>query len=474
MKAAAEREAYGVLTITADMCEQFQVCLSDAEIEATTWSPAETDHVVNQHEREIDGITSKDQMQFTKKFSILLVEFESWWQAIGVQELWQTIQQRVIHFGYPKINLVSHISESIRRISSGNNSTSDISEQLHIRNVKEAYRSTNNVTSIQQMLKYNDWCTGLDYMEETLSSLALQGWYDIDSAKGFNLPPAANKLRNTRRAHLLRLHHCQEEPFFRHVSQQVHHLRETHVRRVCRCIKYTLLKDASVDLGIPNFGQLFRTQIEDDYGHEVTGLVLRYDQNILIDSIFINLQNGLLYHHQPFHCPTSVECLGLDCKVEYMDANQGIMPESHNIWVQYTDSNLDNTFQGWVPSFAILYFSWTPPNQILQFQERLPAGTSRSTFSKWCKKTQQWILHPQPEEYAVVIPTKYKDPHGWADCVDGFIRIVKQSNKMHIVPVGAIVGPAHLVRENNTASGRINSVWLVYNHVDFDTYWTVY
>jgi len=101
-----------------------------------------------------------------------------------------------------------------------------------------------------------------------------------------------------------------------------------------------------VDFGIPNFGQLFRTHIVDDWGHEVSGLVLRYDQNVLIDSIFIKLQNGLLYNCQPLHCPTSVERLGLDCKVEYTDANQGIMPESHNIWVQYTDSDLDDTFQG--------------------------------------------------------------------------------------------------------------------------------
>jgi len=72
----------------------------------------------------------------------------------------------------------------------------------------------------------------------------------------------------------------------------------------------------------------------------------------------------------------------------------------------------------------------------------------------------------------VVIPTKYKELHGWADCIDGFIWIVKQTNKMHIVPVGAIVGPAHSVREN-AASGGIDSVWLVNNHVDLDTYWTV-
>ena len=87
--------------------------------------------------------------------------------------------------------------------------------------------------------------------------------------------------------------------------------------------------------------------------------------------------------------------------------------------------------------------------------------------------TEQWILRPQPQEDAVVIPTKYKNPHGWADCVDGFIRVVKQTDNMHIVPFGAIVGPAHLVREN-AASDRIYSVWLVNKHVDLDTYWTVY
>jgi hypothetical protein len=74
----------------------------------------------------------------------------------------------------------------------------------------------------------------------------------------------------------------------------------------------------------------------------------------------------------------------------------------------------------------------------------------------------------------VVIPAKYKDLHGWADCVDGFIWVVKQTDKMHIVPDAAIVGPAHLVQENNAASDRINTIWLVNNDVNLDTYWTVY
>ena len=106
--------------------------------------------------------------------------------------------------------LVSNISESIRGMGSGDNFTTDISERLHIATVKKAYRSSNNVNYIRQMLKHNDRCTGLDFMEETLSYLALEGWYDIDSAKVFNLLSATDKLRNTCRAHLLRLQTIQD------------------------------------------------------------------------------------------------------------------------------------------------------------------------------------------------------------------------------------------------------------------------
>jgi hypothetical protein len=44
---------------------------------------------------------------------------------------------------------------------------------------------------------------------------------------------------------------------------------------------------------------------------------------------------------------------------------------------------------------------------------------------------------------------------------------------MHIVRVGEIDGPAHLVWEH-AALGGMDTIWLVNNHVDLDTYWTVY
>jgi len=374
---ATEDEANGAANMTADKRLQFPIRLSDAETEATTWSLAATEHVTNQHEREIYGITSNEQKRFQTEFSIRMIKFEAWWETIGIQALRKTIEQRVVHFGYPKMHLVSHMSESFRRMGSGDNFTTDISERLHIANVKEAYRSSNKVNNIQQMLKHNDRCTGLHYMEETLSYLALEGWYDIDSAKVFKLLSATDKRRTTRRAHLLGLQTIQDEPIIRPVSLQLYHLIETHVRGVCRSIKLTSLRVASEDFGIPNFGQLFRAQIDEDLGQKLSGLMLGYDQNVLIDTIFIKLQNGLLYYRQPFHNPTSVERLGLDCKVEYTNANKGIMPEAYNIWVQYTQSeenDHDNTFQGRIPCFAVLYFSSTPPNHILEFQKCFQPG----------------------------------------------------------------------------------------------------
>ena len=92
----------------------FQVGLSDGSTEATTFSITDMDHVGNQREREIYGITSSHQMQFNMEFSIYSIQFEAWRQAMCIQELHKTIKQHVIHFGYPTMHLVSLISVSLR------------------------------------------------------------------------------------------------------------------------------------------------------------------------------------------------------------------------------------------------------------------------------------------------------------------------------------------------------------------------
>jgi hypothetical protein len=50
-------------------------------------------------------------------------------------------------------------------------------------NIKEAYRASNRVDYIKQMLWHNDRTTSLDYMKHTLMYLASKGYYDKDTAR---------------------------------------------------------------------------------------------------------------------------------------------------------------------------------------------------------------------------------------------------------------------------------------------------
>jgi len=82
------------------------------------------------------------------------------------------------------------------------------------------------------------------------------------------------------------------------------------------------------------------------------------------------------------------------------------MPQSHNTWVQSTDSNLDSTFRGYVISFPVLHFCWTPVSQSMQGLESVPAGKTISTISKRYKKTQQQTSRPQAQQDAVGISSQ--------------------------------------------------------------------
>jgi len=77
IKTVAEEEVYGAANMNTDKPVEFQVRLSDAETEATTWSIANTDRIANQQEREIYVITSNEQMRFKKELSIRLIKFDA-------------------------------------------------------------------------------------------------------------------------------------------------------------------------------------------------------------------------------------------------------------------------------------------------------------------------------------------------------------------------------------------------------------
>ena len=84
--------------------------------------------------------------------------------------------------------------------------------------------------------------------------------------------------------------------------------------------------------------------------------------------MFIQSQTELLYTCQLFHCPTCIESLELDCNIEYINANQGIILESNKIWIQYNESeenDLNNSGHGLVHAVVAFHFGWTPSNQNL-------------------------------------------------------------------------------------------------------------
>jgi len=149
------------------------------------------------------------------------------------------------------------------------------------------------------------------------------------------------------------LKHCQEARFFPLLTEQIPHAGEKLVHRDYRIIQQTSLRDAIVHFEIPNFGKPGLDEIREDWGYEGCRLALEYNQNVVTQSLSIKLLTGLLYYCQPFHCPTSVQCLELNWKVEYSNTNQAFMPESYNILVQYIDSNHYNTFLDQVATFPV-------------------------------------------------------------------------------------------------------------------------
>jgi hypothetical protein len=123
MMIGSKDEAFGAANMTADKQLQIQVRLFNAETEAMIGSLADTEPVTDQLEGLIYRITSYEQKRFKPAFTIHLIEFEAGWETISIQGLRKTIEQQVIHFGYPKTHLVSHISYSIHGMGSRDNFT---------------------------------------------------------------------------------------------------------------------------------------------------------------------------------------------------------------------------------------------------------------------------------------------------------------------------------------------------------------
>jgi hypothetical protein len=74
-----------------------------------------------------------------KELVVRLIEFEAWGQAISIHMFLKSMAKDEIHFQFPKMIVLSHISESIWWMGFGDNVTTNLSEWLYVSNVKQAY-----------------------------------------------------------------------------------------------------------------------------------------------------------------------------------------------------------------------------------------------------------------------------------------------------------------------------------------------
>jgi len=182
---------------------------------------------------------------------------------------------------------VTNILESIRWMGSGDSFPPDIAELFHDANVRGEYSSIDKVAYNRKILKHNHQCTCPDHLEETLSYSALLVWYNIDSTRVLVPLFATNQRRSTCCTNSIHFQTMPENPCFHLISQQLYRLTETHVCWVCNRHILSPLRDVSEDIGISNFGQQFRADIDEYWGHQLCGLMLRYNQQVLIHNIFI-------------------------------------------------------------------------------------------------------------------------------------------------------------------------------------------
>jgi len=77
-----------------------------------------------------------------------------------------------------------------------------------------------------------------------------------------------------------------------------------------------------------------------------------------------------------------------------------------------------------------------------------------------CKNGEQYVYYMKVQEDALVIQIKYEDLAHYLNSFDEFIQVVKQTDTLHIVPVGEFVIVAHWVRENAVLH-RMDSVRFV-------------
>jgi hypothetical protein len=408
--------------------------------------------------------------------------FEKRWATIearGSEEGWsmprmkaekEKLESAIYHFQFPKMHMLSHVSSSIRRMGSPDNFSTDISELLHIENVKEAYRASNRVQYVEQMLWYNDRHTGIAYMVQVLEHLALSGMYDHDTARILGMQTRDERLLSTRVARLRGRGRKVDQHTFRTsrrpspnlapaISLQIQVpernrrvdqvIQRTRLAGRARGIKPLSLSEAATRFSIPDLPVLFRDYVEELWGQRVAERVLGRRETYA-ESTLIEIYNSVANYYQPFQRPLEIERRLLRCTKE-TGKNE---PVCHDIWVRESEDRDKDSFQGRKACRPLLYFSFSPPNAVIpQTSQRNKSAVTETL------------------ELVMLVGMKYATESSKPNRFHGFVEVVLNERDRYVAEVEPIEGPVHLLERGKI---RGKNSWVVNSHIDLETYYYVY
>ena len=380
-------------------------------------------------------------------------KFEEDWVSRKGPATRSRLEDQFYHFAKPKMHLLSHYKSFIIRMGAPDNFSTDISELLHIANVKEVYRSTNRVSNFMfQVLRHNDRHTSLDYMHLNLRWLALNGWYTGDSARVLGLLTVEESKLLTRRARKKRAELQQPEPAVKPSLRPPCAFSYSAICAPSQMFKPLPIGDASSVFRIPTLAVLLRMYLNAQWGRDAVHLIWGAGDDFK-RQVIINVHNKVRARGRTFHNPENIDQTLLDCTlIPDLTVSQYKRPPQV-VWNRVAENDSDDGLRGRRPAFPLLYFTFTPPLVALSIRDLISrCGGELVLHSHYIPSQKESVLRPSPMQLAVVVGTTFKHRLGHPEEVDGFIRVVRASAP-HIVAVESIEGPCHLVPEGCEMSG---------------------
>jgi len=340
-------------------------------------------------------------------------------------------------------------------MGSPDNYSTDISELLHVETVKEAYRASNRVEYMEQILLFNDRRTSLAYMVQTLEYLALKGYYRAGSAKILRLQNPQDRRATTRRARRKKSTNAHEagikiEAPTARLRRWEEQLPVPHLAGKAK--RLMAIGEAGAQYAIPDLTSCFYDWLLANWGRKIADMTCQ-------DGTPIRVYNAVSHWYRPFQNPEEIERVLLKCAKKGKKW-QSRKSKDHSIWVrQFVDTGIDS-FQGRKACFPLLYFGYTPPAAHLKY------------FTSPDVVQEQRVSTKEPSElgFAMIQGTKFVNPSSKPDPAHGFVEVEIDQGDQYIAPIGSIEGPVQLVEvdENSARS------WLVNSHIDLETYYYVY